>query len=66
MKRLPCDIFLGAHGSFFNLDAKRAKVGAAENPFVDPQGCKSYIARSEANFREQLARERKETAQTKP
>jgi metallo-beta-lactamase class B len=63
MRRLPCDIFLGAHGSFFDLDAKRAKIGtSAANPFVDPQGCKNYIARAEASYREQLAREQKDLA----
>jgi len=63
LKRLPCDIFLGAHGSFFNLDAKRAKLGTtAGNPFVDPEGCKRYIAGAEAAYRKQLARERQERA----
>jgi metallo-beta-lactamase class B len=63
LKRLPCDIFLGAHGSFFDLDAKRAKLPTARaNPFADPQGCRAYVARTEAAFRAQLARERKERA----
>ena len=63
LKRLPCEIFLGAHGSFFNLDAKRAKLGkSAANPFVDPEGCRSYIAGAETAYRKQLARERQERA----
>jgi metallo-beta-lactamase class B len=63
LRRLPCDIFIAAHGSSFDLDAKRAKLAtAASNPFVDPQGCRAYIAKAEANFREQLAREQKESA----
>jgi metallo-beta-lactamase class B len=63
LKRLPCDIFLGAHGSFFDLDAKRARLAAGSaNPFVDPQGCKRYIAQAEASFRKQLAREQQERA----
>jgi metallo-beta-lactamase class B len=63
LKRLPCDIFLGAHGSFFDLDTKRAKLRmASANPFVDPQGCRSYIAGAEAAYRKQLARERQERA----
>lgn len=58
LKALPCDVFLGAHGSFFDLDGKRAKLsGGGANPFVDPDGCRRYIAASEARFREQLARE---------
>lgn len=37
---LPCDVFLGAHGSFFNLTAKREALlrGAKPNPFIDPAG----------------------------
>src|SRR6185503_11012292 len=36
LKSLRCDLFLGAHGSYFGLEAKYAsmKAGAA-NPFVD-------------------------------
>jgi metallo-beta-lactamase class B len=59
LRRLPCDIFLGSHGSFFNLDAKRAAPAGAANPFVDRQGCKRYLDRSEEAFRKQLERERK-------
>ena len=33
-KSAPCDIFLGSHGAFFNMNAKRAKMGIANNPFV--------------------------------
>jgi metallo-beta-lactamase class B len=59
LRQLPCDIFLGAHASFFNLDAKRAQLGKAKvNPFVDPEGCRRYIARMETSYREQLTRER--------
>lgn len=65
LKRLPCDIPLGAHGSFFGLDAKRAALaaGTGENPFVDPEGCRQQLARSEAAFRRQLERERKANAE---
>jgi metallo-beta-lactamase class B len=63
MRRLPCDIFLGAHGSFFDLDAKRAKIGtSAANPFVDPQGVQELYSAAEASYREQLAREQKDLA----
>ena len=66
LKQLPCDIFLGAHASFFNLGAKRAQLGKAEaNPFVDPEGCSRYVARMEASYRAQLARERQTLAATR-
>ena len=58
LKTLPCDIFLGSHGSFFDLDGKRGRLGAGANPFVDPEGCRRHIAASERRFEEQLVRER--------
>jgi metallo-beta-lactamase class B len=55
---LPCDVFLGAHGSYFGMEAKfpRMKAGGA-NPFVDPQGYKSYVAEREQAFRAELAKQ---------
>lgn len=56
---LPCDVFLGSHASFFAGEekARRLRAGAPVNPFVDPAGYRSYLARAEAAFRQQLARE---------
>jgi metallo-beta-lactamase class B len=58
LKSLPCDIFLGAHGGYFGLDAKyaRMKAGAAD-AFVDPHGCASFIAQKEQEFRAELAKQ---------
>ena len=45
LRQLPCELFLGAHGSFFDLHGKRAKqiVGATPNPFIDGPGCSAFI-----------------------
>ena len=53
LNSIPCDIFLGAHGSYFGLEEKysRLKKGGA-NPFVDPAAYKSYVADWEKAFRE--------------
>ena len=49
---LPCDLFLGAHGSFFGLLDKAARLRAGErNAFVDPKGFLSYLDASEKRFR---------------
>ncbi|MEI9980374.1 MAG: subclass B3 metallo-beta-lactamase [Edaphobacter sp.] len=58
LKALPCDVFLGAHGGYFGMEAKyaRLKAGGA-NPFVDPEGYKSYVAEREQAFRKELARQ---------
>jgi metallo-beta-lactamase class B len=61
---LPCDVFLGAHASFFDgaEKARRRREGAAPNPFVDPRGYRAYLAGSEAAYRERLAAERAHAA----
>jgi metallo-beta-lactamase class B len=58
MKSLPCDIFLGAHGSYYDMESKvaRLKPGAA-NPFVDPEGYRSYVAEREQAFRAELQKQ---------
>jgi metallo-beta-lactamase class B len=58
LKSLPVDFFLGAHGSYFDLQTKyaRLKEGAAA-PFVDPAGYKNYITDREEAFRKELARQ---------
>jgi metallo-beta-lactamase class B len=58
LKALPTDVFLGAHGDYYGLDAKypKLKPGAA-NPFIDPDGYKAYVADREAAFRKELARQ---------
>jgi metallo-beta-lactamase class B len=59
LKALPCDIFLGAHGSYFGMDAKVARMkAAAPNPFIDADGYKKYVAQKEQDFRNELARQR--------
>lgn len=52
-RRLPCDVFLGAHASFFGLQAKakRLRAGERPNPFIDPAGYRQVIATSESRFR---------------
>ncbi|MFL5304982.1 MAG: subclass B3 metallo-beta-lactamase [Polyangia bacterium] len=57
-RALPCDVFLGVHGSFFDLDAKRGRMGAGgPNPFIDPDGYRKFVAEAEQRFRAQLASE---------
>jgi metallo-beta-lactamase class B len=58
LQSLPCDVFLGAHGLYFRMEAKfaRMKPGGV-NPFVDPEGYKSYVAEREQTFRKELAKQ---------
>jgi metallo-beta-lactamase class B len=56
LKSLPCDIFLGAHGNYYDMHAKheRLEKKTPGNPFIDPQGYKAYVALKEATFRKKL------------
>lgn len=59
-KSLACDVFLADHGAFYGMKAKYRRLGAdtLQNPFIDPEGYRAFIADSERRFREQLASER--------
>jgi metallo-beta-lactamase class B len=55
LKSLPCDVFLGAHGSYYGMEEKHAKLNAGEaNPYIDPEGYKSYVAEREQTFLSEL------------
>jgi metallo-beta-lactamase class B len=55
---LPCDVFLGAHGNYYGMEAKYARMKeGGPNPFIDPQGYKSYIDEREQAFRTELAKQ---------
>jgi metallo-beta-lactamase class B len=59
LRALPCDVFLGAHGNYYGMEDKFARVkDAATNPFVDPAGYKSYVAEREASFRTEWEKQR--------
>jgi len=57
-KTLHCDVFLGAHGGYYGMEEKyaRLKEGGA-NPFIDPDGYKAFMADREQAFREELTRQ---------
>jgi metallo-beta-lactamase class B len=58
LKSLSCDIFLGAHGSYFGMEAKYAKLKAGGvNPYVDPKGYKDYVADREQAFVSELQKQ---------
>jgi metallo-beta-lactamase class B len=58
LKALPCDVFLGAHGGYFDMEEKFAQMTAGgPNPFVDPKGYQSYVAEREQAFRRELTKQ---------
>jgi metallo-beta-lactamase class B len=58
LKSLPADIFLGAHGSYFDMEAKYARMKSGTNPFVDPDGYKKFVSQREQDFRDELAKQK--------
>ncbi len=59
LRSLHCDVFLGAHGSYYGMEAKYARIkdGTTNNPFIDPEGYKNYVSEREQSFRAELAKQ---------
>jgi metallo-beta-lactamase class B len=59
LKSLPCDIFLGAHGSYFNMLAKLDKIkpGTGQSVWIDPEGYRTAVAQHEQAFEKELSRQ---------
>lgn len=59
LKSLSSDIFLGAHGMYFDLEKKYALMNEGKiNPFVDTEGYKKFIAVKEHDFYTELAKQK--------
>jgi metallo-beta-lactamase class B len=58
LKSLPCDVFLGAHGSYYGMEAKYARVkDGGPNPFVDPDGYRAFVKKAQQAFEDELKRQ---------
>jgi metallo-beta-lactamase class B len=58
LRALPCDVFLGAHGGYYGMEEKFARMKeAGKNPFVDSEGYKRYVADREQAFQEELKKQ---------
>jgi metallo-beta-lactamase class B len=58
LKSLPCDIFLGAHASYFGLKKKYARLQAGDkNAFVDPGGYKAFMEEKQHDFEADLQKQ---------
>jgi len=60
LRSLPADIFLGSHGSFFDMARKHRAQASAKDPaapFIDREGYLRYIDDAERRFRTELAQE---------
>jgi metallo-beta-lactamase class B len=58
LKALPCDVFLGAHGDYYGMEAKYARMKEGQpNPFIDPEGYRDFVAEKEAAFQAELKKQ---------
>ena len=58
LQALPCDVFLGAHGAYFDLKEKYARWQSGDkNAFIDPSGYKAYVADREQAFEAELQKQ---------
>lgn len=57
LRALRCDVFLGAHGGYYDLQGKYARLEHHEpgNPFIDPQGYRAYLDKAQQAFEQELA-----------
>ncbi|MBB6145755.1 metallo-beta-lactamase class B [Silvibacterium bohemicum] len=60
LRGLPCNIFLGAHGGYYNLVEKYARLKNGQpNPFIDPDGYKAFVADAQQAFEEALQKQQR-------
>ncbi|WP_206026316.1 subclass B3 metallo-beta-lactamase [Roseimicrobium sp. ORNL1] len=59
LKSLPVDLFLGAHGSYYDMESKVKNLeGATTNPFIDKEGYKRYVEDREQAFLKELEKQK--------
>lgn len=64
LRALPSDVFLGAHGGYFDLLTKLQRYSQiGPRIFVDPEGYRRFVADSEEAFKTVLAKQRAAAAE---
>jgi metallo-beta-lactamase class B len=62
-RSLPCDIFLGAHGTYFGMQEKLARLQKEGlSVWIDPEGYRQAIAEAEKSIEAKVAAERRQAA----
>jgi len=59
LRSLPCDLFLGAHGGYFDLQKKYERFRLNEAMvFIDPEGYRRFVTEKEQAFRFELQKQK--------
>jgi metallo-beta-lactamase class B len=63
LRALPCEVFLGAHGVYFDMLGKLKRY-PQEGPrvFIDPAGYKEYVADAQETFEKALSKQQTDAA----
>lgn len=63
-RSLPCDVFLGAHGSYFDMQEKLARLPKeGSSVWIDPEGYRQTIAEAEKSIDAKAVAERRRQAE---
>ena len=58
LRALPCDVFLGAHGGYFDMLTKLKRYQQeGARVFIDPVGYREFVADAEKTFRDALSKQ---------
>ena len=58
LRALSCEVFLGAHGGYFDMLSKLKRYPqAGPGVFIDPAGYKEYVAHAEETFRQAFSKQ---------
>ena len=59
LRSLHCDVFLGSHGAYYNMEEKYPRMKSeGSNVFIDPEGYRKYVEEREGAFRAELAKQK--------
>jgi len=59
LRALPCDVFLGAHGGYFDMLTKLKRYPQdGSRVFLDPDGYKEFVADAQETFEKALSKQK--------
>ncbi len=61
VEQLPCDVLLAPHPEFIDLAGKAARLekGGGDNPFIEPNACRTFAAAARKRLEQRVAKEGK-------
>jgi metallo-beta-lactamase class B len=63
LQATPCDVFLGAHGGYFDMLTKlKSYKQEGAHVFVDPKGYKDFVADAQETFEKELRKQQRTAA----